>query len=263
MQHERILGRYRGRHVLRRGVDGLCLHPRAHRLRPRQPVRPDALSIARSGSATCSIARPAWSTCRSWRSLQNGTAFFASSSLIAIGGGLALLRATNDARGRARRAADRSQPLARSVGNQMRRADPDFHLRLLQILLGLSAVQLRRDPARRDAAGLGKRHARKRKPMSSAPRGCSNPPGQHFNRGQRSFFFALGYLGWFVSPWVLFVTTAMVVIVTWRRQFASQCVEGDGKLREASSLNVIVCNERRMRLCMRAKRSNPWSFAPR
>src|SRR5690349_8142752 len=30
-------------------------------------------------------------------SLQNGTAFFASSSLIAIGGGLALLRATNDA----------------------------------------------------------------------------------------------------------------------------------------------------------------------
>src|ERR1700675_3559312 len=30
-------------------------------------------------------------------SLQNGTAFFASSSLIAIGGGLALLRTTNDA----------------------------------------------------------------------------------------------------------------------------------------------------------------------
>ena len=30
-------------------------------------------------------------------SLQNGTAFFASTSLLAIGGGLALLRATNDA----------------------------------------------------------------------------------------------------------------------------------------------------------------------
>jgi len=30
-------------------------------------------------------------------SLQNGTAFFASTSLIAIGGGLALLRATDDA----------------------------------------------------------------------------------------------------------------------------------------------------------------------
>jgi uncharacterized membrane protein len=42
--------------------------------------------------------------------------------------------------------------------------------------------------------------------------------GRHFNRGQRAFF-ALGYLSWFISPWVLFVTTALVVIVTWRRQF--------------------------------------------
>ena len=39
--------------------------------------------------------------------LQNGTAFFASTSLIAIGGGLALLRATNDALDRAARVADR------------------------------------------------------------------------------------------------------------------------------------------------------------
>jgi uncharacterized membrane protein len=28
------------------------------------------------------------------------------------------------------------------------------------------------------------------------------------------------YLGWFVSPWVLFLTTAAVLVVTWRRQFA-------------------------------------------
>jgi uncharacterized membrane protein len=45
--------------------------------------------------------------------------------------------------------------------------------------------------------------------------------GRHFNRGQRGFFFALGYLGWFVSPWLLMSTTAAVVIVMWRRQFAS------------------------------------------
>ena len=45
--------------------------------------------------------------------------------------------------------------------------------------------------------------------------------GRHFNRGQRAFFFALGYLGWFVSPWFLMATTAAVVIVMWRRQFAS------------------------------------------
>jgi len=52
--------------------------------------------------------------------------------------------------------------------------------------------------------------------------------GRHFNRGQRAFFFALGYLGWFVSPWVLFLTTAAVVIVTWRRQFASNAWQAMG-----------------------------------
>ena len=53
-----------------------------------------------------------------------------------------------------------------------------------------------------------------------AARLCADA-GRHFNRGQRAFFFALGYLGWFVSPWVLLLTTALVVVVTWRRQFAS------------------------------------------
>jgi uncharacterized membrane protein len=45
--------------------------------------------------------------------------------------------------------------------------------------------------------------------------------GQNFNRGQRAFFFALGYFGWFAGPWVLFASTTAVVIVMWRRQFAS------------------------------------------
>ena len=45
--------------------------------------------------------------------------------------------------------------------------------------------------------------------------------GRHFNRGQRAFFFALGYLGWFLGPWPLIVVTTAVVIVMWRRQFAS------------------------------------------
>ena len=95
-------------------------------------------------------------------SLQNGTAFFASSSLIAVGGALALLRSTNDALAASENASLRYEPLAGVVGNQMRRADPDFHLRLFQIRLGVSAVQLRRHSARLDAAGLATRHAASR-----------------------------------------------------------------------------------------------------
>jgi uncharacterized membrane protein len=46
--------------------------------------------------------------------------------------------------------------------------------------------------------------------------------GRHFNRGQRAFFFALGYLGWFIGPLPLIATTAGIVVVMWRRQFASE-----------------------------------------
>jgi uncharacterized membrane protein len=57
--------------------------------------------------------------------------------------------------------------------------------------------------------------------------------GRHFNRGQRAFFFALAYLGWFVSPYLLIIATAAVLGVMWRRQFASDAVQailGDAPL---------------------------------
>src|ERR1700681_3998208 len=91
-------------------------------------------------------------------SLQNGTAFFASTSLLAIGGALALLR---DQRrfGRPERIADRSQSVDCAFGNKMPRAGADFRLRLLQICLGIPVVQLRRHPAWGNAAGRTTRHA--------------------------------------------------------------------------------------------------------
>jgi uncharacterized membrane protein len=46
--------------------------------------------------------------------------------------------------------------------------------------------------------------------------------GLHFNRGQRAFFFALGYLGWLLGPLPLALATAGVLVVMWRRQFDSE-----------------------------------------
>ena len=37
----------------------------------------------------------------------------------------------------------------------------------------------------------------------------------------RAFFFALGYLGWFISPWLLIATSVIVAVILWRRQFGS------------------------------------------
>jgi len=53
-----------------------------------------------------------------------------------------------------------------------------------------------------------------------AARLCADA-GRAFNRGQRAFFFALGYLGWFLGPLPLALTTAGVALVAWRRQFNS------------------------------------------
>ena len=44
----------------------------------------------------------------------------------------------------------------------------------------------------------------------------------HFNMGLRAIFYSIGYLGWFVSPWVFMVATVLVFIVLLRRQFFSE-----------------------------------------
>ncbi len=160
-------------------------------------------------------------------SLQNGTAFFASSSLIAIGGGLALLRSTNDAL-----AVLSTLPIdlspspalweVKCVGLILIFVYTFFKFawayrlfNYVAILFGAMPPASRRDTPEAEAHVL--RTAR-----------LFELAGRHFQRGQRAFFFALGYLGWFVSPWVLFVTTAAVVIVTWRRQFASNAWKAIG-----------------------------------
>ena len=153
-------------------------------------------------------------------SLQNGTAFFASTSLIAIGGALALLRSTNDAL-----AVLGALPIdltpapalweMKCVGLILIFIYTFFKFAWAYRLFNYVAILFGAMPpaGQRDTPAAEAHVLRTTRLFEAA--------GRHFNRGQRAFFFALGYLGWFVSPWVLFVTTAAVVIVTWRRQFAS------------------------------------------
>jgi uncharacterized membrane protein len=141
-------------------------------------------------------------------SLQNGTAFFASTSLIAIGGALALLRATNEAL-----AVLGALPIditpspalweIKCVGLILIFVYAFFKFawsyrlfNYVAILLGAMPPVQQRDTPEAEA------HVMRTTRLFEAA-------GRHFNRGQRAFFFALGYLGWFVSPWVLFVTTAL------------------------------------------------------
>jgi uncharacterized membrane protein len=153
-------------------------------------------------------------------SLQNGTAFFASTSLLAVGAALALLRSTSEALAVLRELPIDLSPSPalweiKCVGLILIFIYAFFKFawgyrlfNYVAILLGAMPPATRRDTPEAEA------HVIRTTRLFEAA-------GRHFNRGQRAFFFALGYLGWFVSPWVLFATTAAVVIVTWRRQFAS------------------------------------------
>ena len=153
-------------------------------------------------------------------SLQTGTAFFASTSLLAVGGGLALLRATNDALAvLSKLPIDISPSPAlweiKCVGLILIFVYTFFKFAWAYRLFNYVCILFGAMPP------SSERYSAEAEAHVIRTAGMFESGGRHFNRGQRAFFFALGYLGWFVSPWVLFVTTALVVVVIWRRQFAS------------------------------------------
>jgi uncharacterized membrane protein len=153
--------------------------------------------------------------------LQNGTAFFASTSLIAIGGALSLMRSTDDIL--AVMAAlplsvpgSRAQWEAKTIGLVIILAYAFFKFawsyrlyNYVAILLGAMPFSADKETPEADA------HIRRTARLFQSA-------GRHFNRGQRAFFLAIGYLGWFAGPYVLIVSTAAVIVVMWRRQFASE-----------------------------------------
>src|SRR5262249_55500947 len=122
-----------------------------------------------------------------------------STSLLAIGGGLALLRATNDALAvLSKLPIDISPSPAlwemKWVGLILIFVYAFFKFAWSYRLFNYVAILFGGRPptARRDTPEAEAHVMRTARLFESA--------GQHFNRGQRAFFFALGYLGWFVSP---------------------------------------------------------------
>ena len=152
--------------------------------------------------------------------LQSGTAFFASTSIIAAGGALTLLRSTDEILQVMSAlpfgvATTQVQWEAKTVGLAVIFVYAFFKFAWCYRLFNYVAIMIGAAPPPEQAdSAEAKAHAQRTAKLSEAA-------GRHFNRGQRAFFFALGYLGWFLGPWPLIVATAAVVIVMWRRQFAS------------------------------------------
>ena len=47
----------------------------------------------------------------------------------------------------------------------------------------------------------------------------------HFNKGMRSYYFALVALSWYISPILLIILSVLVVLVLYRREFLSKTLK--------------------------------------
>lgn len=154
--------------------------------------------------------------------LHQGSAFFASTSLIAVGGSLSLVRG----------GADLSALLAtlpfgvspspavwemKIVGLAVIFVYAFFKFAWAYRLFNYAAILLGSTPAAEHVNAEARLQARRCGEMTVVA-------GRHFNRGQRAFFFALAYLGWFLGPWVFMAATSAALVVIAKRQFGSDAL---------------------------------------
>jgi uncharacterized membrane protein len=161
--------------------------------------------------------------------LQNGTAFFASTSLIALGGAVTLFHSNEDmltivAALPFGEAVTHTQWELKVVGLMIIFVYAFFKFAWAYRLYNYVAIMVGAAPP------AAERDEPEAKAYAQSAAKVITDAGRHFNRGQRAFFFALGYLGWFLGPLPLIATTAAILVVMWRRQFVSvsrQAVSAD------------------------------------
>lgn len=154
--------------------------------------------------------------------LQNGNAFFASASMLAIGACLAALGAGDELFGVISdidRGTDETQRAlldAKMIGLALIFVYAFFKFSWGYRLIVYASVLVGAlpPPAQKGMPETTKAIERAARFLRLA--------GYNFNRGQRAFYFALAFLGWIVSPWALLAGTAGVIAVLAHRQFWSQ-----------------------------------------
>jgi uncharacterized membrane protein len=156
--------------------------------------------------------------------LQSGSAFFASTSLIAVGGSLTLLRAPEELITLVgilpyNLPTTQAQWEAKTLGLAIIFVYAFFKFAWSYRLFNYVSIMIGSAPP----ASEWDRPAGRAFVTSTAR--MSTEAGRHFNRGQRAFFFSLAYLGWFLGPISLMIATAGVVAVMVHRQFASDSLQ--------------------------------------
>lgn len=154
--------------------------------------------------------------------LQQGTAFFGSSALIAIGGCFALLGSSDrvlNVIGDLPLSADASRQIfeIKVIGLILILAYSFFKFGWSYRLFNYCSILIGAVPVQKDE---NDDPAETEKALIRAAR-MNILAGKHFNAGLRGIFFSLGYLGWFVNPLVFACSTVVLFYVLVRRQFFS------------------------------------------
>lgn len=154
--------------------------------------------------------------------LQQGTAFFASSSLIAIGGCFALLGSRDLVHALLAQLPFVGDPAPgvfelKVIGLVVLFAYAFFKFGWSYRLFNYCSILIGAVPVLRDEVADAEEIERA---VARAAR-MNVLAGRHFNAGLRGIFFSIGYLGWFVGPLGLTVTTVLLLTVLLRRQFFS------------------------------------------
>lgn len=150
-------------------------------------------------------------------SLRQGTAFFASASMIAIGGGVALIGNAATLQG-----------LAQDLTIGLDAAQLRFKLIVVVGLLsnallkfiwshrlfGYCAIMMAAVPNDHTASMAA--------PRARQAAEINITAAKSFNRGLNAIYFALATLAWLIGPWALILATAATAGVQMRREFASQ-----------------------------------------
>lgn len=150
-------------------------------------------------------------------SLREGTSFYASACMIAIGGGLALIGNTD--------------PLA-GIARDLDAVEIPALLWKIKILLVLGFLanaflkfvwshRLFGYCAIMMAAVPNNPELPEARPRAQAAAEVNIHAARNFNIGLRAVYFALGATGWLAGPWGLIAGTALVTGLTLRREFAS------------------------------------------
>lgn len=155
--------------------------------------------------------------------LQQGTAFFASTSVFAIGGCFALMNAS-----------DQVVNIASDLPIMIPSSRSMFESKALLLLLiyayaffkfgwsyrlqNYCSILVGAVPFVAD----GKKPGKDVDIAAEKALQFNNLAGQHYNSGLRAIFFSIGFMGWFAGPYVFIASTLFILAVLVRRQFFSR-----------------------------------------